>query len=226
MRSKAEMRKSSKQSFRGHNSAGGFSLVEITLVVFVMSVLAAITVPNVMVTISNVKLRGTASDLAGLMQQARIMAAKNNPQIPPAYAIKYAVLNGTQSAYVDLNGSGAWNGTAIVNGVSMTEPVIAFGGRVIPAPAPPAGSGGQPPAYVLVGDSSTGGPFTNANTLAFTPRGLPCDYSAPPACASPAPSYFVYYLTDTRIGNPGWAAVVVTKGGRTKVVMWNGTSWN
>jgi type II secretory pathway pseudopilin PulG len=213
------------QACKHTGRSGGFSLVEITLVVFVMSVLAAITVPNVMLTISNVKLRGTAADLAGLMQQARIMAAKNNPQNPAAYAIKYAVLNGAQSAYVDLNGSGSWSSTATVNGVSMFEPVIAFGGTVKPAPAPPTGSGGQPPAYVLVGDSSTGGPFTNANTLAFSPRGLPCDYSAPPACASPAPSYFVYYLTDTRIGNPGWAAVVVTKGGRTKVVTWNGT-WN
>jgi len=214
------------QASKHRGRSGGFSLVEITLVVFVMSVLAAITVPNVMLTISNVKLRGTAADVAGLMQQARIMAAKNNPQNPPAYAIKFAVLNGTQSAYVDLNGTGTWNSTAVVNGVNTYEPIVGFGGTVKPAPAPPNGSGGQPPAYVLAGDSSTGGPFTNANTLAFSPRGLPCDYSAPPACATPAPSYFVYYLTDTRIGNPGWAAVVVTKGGRTKVVMWNGTSWN
>src|SRR5882757_3886910 len=220
------MNKINHRARKQRGRTAGFSLVEITLVVFVMSVLAAITVPNVMLTVSNVKLRGTAADLAGLMQQARIMAAKNNPQNPPAYAVRYAVLNGAQSAYVDLNGTGTWNGTAIVNGVSMYEPVITFGTSVVPAAAPPTGTGGQPTPYVLTGDSSTGGPFTNANTLAFTPRGLPCDYSAPPACASPAPSYFVYYLTDTRMGNPGWAAVVVTKGGRTKVVMWNGASWN
>ena len=127
-----------KQSFKRHERMGGFTLIEITLVVFVMSVLAAITVPNVMLTVSNVKLRGTAADLAGMMQQARIMAAKNNPQNPPAYAIKFAVLNGTQSAYVDLNGTGTWNGTAIVNGVSMSEPVIGFGGTVKPAPQPAA----------------------------------------------------------------------------------------
>jgi len=220
------MNKINHQARKQRGRTAGFSMVEITLVIFVMSVLAAITVPNVMLTVSNVKLRGTAADLAGMMQQARIMAAKNNPQNPPAYAIRYAVLNGAQSAYVDLNGDSTWDGTAVVNGVTMSEPVIAFGRKVIPAPAPPTGSGGQPPPYVLVGDSSIGGPFTNASTLAFTPRGLPCDYSAPPACASPAPSYFVYYLTDTRIGNPGWAAVVVTKGGRTRVVTWNGASWN
>src|SRR5258708_703773 len=61
--------------------------------------------------------------------------------------------------------------------------------------------------------------------LAVTPRGFPCDYSVPPACNTPAPKYFVYYLTDTRPGGSGWAAVVVTKAGRTKVVDWNGSAW-
>ncbi len=221
------MRNSRKQSCKQFDRTGGFSLVELMLVLFVTSVLAAITLPNIMLTVSNVKLRSTGADLAGLMQQARMMAAKNNPQVPPVYAIRYAVLNGAQSAFVDLNGDGVWSANAVVNGITMSEPVFAFGKSVVPAPAPPTGTGGQPTPYVLVGDSSTGGPFTNANTLAFTPRGLPCDYSAPPACASPAPSYFVYYLTDTRsVGRPGWVAVVVTKGGRTKVMTWTGTIWN
>jgi prepilin-type N-terminal cleavage/methylation domain-containing protein len=220
------MRNGSTQSSKRHDSTGGFTLVELTLVMFVMSVLAAITIPNIMITVSNVKLRGTASDLAGLMQQARMMAAKNNPQVPPAYSIRYAVVSGAQSAFIDLNGDGIWNTNIPVNGVNMSEPIIAFGGTVVPAPAPPTGTGGQPTPYVLTGDSSTGGPFNNANTLGFTPRGLPCDFSAPPACASPAPSYFTYYLTDTRsIGRPGWAVVVVTKGGRTRVLYWNGAAW-
>jgi type II secretory pathway pseudopilin PulG len=215
-----------KPSFRRHDSTAGFTLVETALVLFVMSVLAAIAVPNVMLMISNVKLRGTAADLAGLMQQARILAAKNNPQNPPAYAIRYAVINGAQSAFVDLNGDGIWNASVTINGVTTSEPVIAFGGTVVPAAGPPTGTGGQPTPYVLTGDTSVGGPFGNANVLAYTPRGLPCDFSAPPTCNSPAASYFVYYLTDTRIGRPGWAAVVVTKGGRTRVVTWTGAIWN
>src|SRR5260221_2847304 len=35
-----------------------------------------------LLAVSNIRLRASAGDLAGLMQQARIMAAKNNPQIP------------------------------------------------------------------------------------------------------------------------------------------------
>jgi type II secretory pathway pseudopilin PulG len=220
------MKNNCKQSRKQRDRKGGFSLVELVLVMFLTLVIGAFTVPNVILMVSNVKLRGTASDLAGLMQQARIMAAKNNPQNPPVYPVRYAVINGAQSAYVDLNNSSAWDASVLVNGDTLSEPVIAFGRGVVPAPAPPNGAGGQPTPYVLTGDSSTGTPFTNANTLAFTSRGIPCDFSAPPACSSPAPSYFVYYLTDTRIGNPGWAAVIVTKGGRTRVVTWTGASWN
>jgi len=220
------MKNNCKQAHPQRGRTGGFTLIELVLVMFLVLVIGAVSIPNVMLTVSNVRLRATASDLAGLMQQARMMAAKNNPQTPPVYPIRYAVQGGAQIAYVDLNNSSTWDTNIPVNGVIMTEPMIAFGRNVVPAAAAPTGTGGQPPPYVLVGDSSTGGPLGNANILAFTPRGLPCDFYTPSTCASPAPSYFVYYLTDTRIGTAGWAAVVVTKGGRTRVVTWNGARWN
>jgi prepilin-type N-terminal cleavage/methylation domain-containing protein len=215
-----------KKAHKQRGRTSGFTLIELLLVAFVISVVAAFAVPNTMLVVSNMKLRGSASDLAGLMQQARILAAKNNPQNPPVYPVRYATVSGAQVAYVDMNNSGTWDPSITINGAGVSEPIIGFQGTVVPSAGAPTGSGGQPTPYVLVGDSSTGGPFNNANTLAFTSRGLPCDFTAPPTCNSPAPSYFVYYLTDTRIGKPGWAAVVVTKGGRTKVVMWTGAAWN
>lgn len=220
------MKNIGKQFPKQQGRTGGFSLVELLIVVFVVMVILAVAVPNVLLTVSNLKLRGSANDLAGLMQQARIMAAKNNPINPPVYPIRYAVRNGAQIAFVDLNDSGAWDANITVNGVNISEPDITFSGTVVPAAGAPSGTAGQPSPYVLTGDMSGGTPFDNTNTMAFTPRGLPCDYSAPPVCTSPAATYFVYYLTDTRIGSPGWAAVVVTKGGRTKVVTWNGGTWN
>jgi len=220
------MKNNFKQARPQRGRTGGFTLVELMLVVFIMSIIAAFTVPNILLTVSNMKLRGAASDLAGLMQQARILAAKNNPQNPPVYPVRFAVQNGAQVAYVDMNNDGVWNPSITINGAGVSEPIVGFSTTVTPAAGAPSGGGGQPTPYVLVGDSSIGTPFNNSNTLAFTSRGLPCDFSVPPACSSPAPSYFVYYLTDTRIGRAGWAAVVVTKGGRTKVVMWDGTKWN
>lgn len=204
----------------------GFSIIEILIVVFIVLVVGAIAIPNVLLAVSNIRLRSSAGDLAGLMQQARILAAKNNPQNPPVYPIRYGVQNGAQIAYIDLNGDGAWSSSVTVNGVTMSEPLIQFSGTVVPAAGAPTGSGGQPTPYVLAGDTVIGGgSYDNTHTLAFTPRGFPCDYSSPPTCSTPAAKYFVYYLTDTRVGGAGWAGVVVTKAGRTKVVDWNGSQW-
>jgi len=189
--------------------------VELLIVVFVVMVIAAIAIPNVLLAVSNVRLRASAADLAGLMQQARIMAAKNNA----IYAIRYGTLNGVQIAYVDLDGSGSFN---------AGEPLIQFSGSTVPAAGTPTGSGGQPSAYVLVGDTGSGS-YDNTNTLGYTGRGLPCNYdttTTPPTCSTPSAKYFVYYLTITAVGQTRWAGVVVTKGGRSKITTWNGTAWN
>ena len=220
------MRINCRQSFKQRALAGGFSMIELVLVMFLMLVIAAFTIPNVMLAVSNAQLRGSASELAGLMQQARILAAKNNPQNPPVYPVRFTTRGTAQIAYVDMNNTSTWDSSITINSVTVNDPEIEFGGSVVPAAGPPSGAGGQPTPFVLTGDSSSGLPFSNVSTVAFTSRGLPCDFTSPPTCSSPAPSYFVYYLTDSRIGKPGWAAVVVTKGGRTKVVTWNGTAWN
>ncbi len=204
---------------------GGFSILEIVIVVFVVLVVMAVAVPNVMVAVANVRLRASAGDLAGLMQQARMMAAKNNPQNPPVYAILYGVKNGRQIAYIDLNGDGNWSSSVTVNGVTLGEPLVEFSGTVVPAAGAPTAGAGVPGPYVLAGDTGSGS-FDNTYTMAYTPRGFPCDYTSPPTCNTPAAKYFVYYLTDTRAGGAGWAAVVITKAGRTKVVNWNGSQWN
>ncbi len=222
------MRIDLKRNYRRRDRTGGFSLIELLIVVFVVMVVAAIAVPNILLAVSNIRLRASAGDLAGLMQQARIMAAKNNPTTPIAvYPVRYGVRNGAQIAYIDLNGDGAWSPSVTVNGVTLSEPLIEFSGTAVPAAGAPSGTGGQPSQYVLAGDTVIGGAsFDNTKTIAFTPRGFPCDYSLPPTCSTPAATYFVHYLTDTRIGGAGWAAVVVTKAGRTKVVNWNGSLWN
>jgi type II secretory pathway pseudopilin PulG len=209
---------------RPNKAQRGVSLFELLTVVFVTLILAALASPNILRAVYNLRLVGAAGDLAGLMQQARILAARNNAS-NPNYSIRYRTLNGRQTAFIDLNNDGIWESNVPVNGIPTSEPEIVFDGTVTPAAGAPTGASGQPPAYVLAGDSSTGTVNTNTNILGFSSRGLPCNYDAAPTCSTPATSYFVYYLADTRMGPPGWAAVVVTKAGRTKVVTWNGTSW-
>jgi len=143
------------------------------------------------------------------------MAAKNNT----IYAVRYGTRNGAQIAYIDLNGNGSFD---------LGEPLVEFSGTTVPASGAPSGSGGQPSPYVLAGDTGTGS-YDNTNTLGYTGRGLPCNYdttTTPATCSSPPANYFVYYLTEIRVGQAGWAAVVVTKSGRCKIVTWNGAAWN
>ena len=220
------MRIEPKRNYLRRGRTGGFSIIELLIVLFVVMVIAAIAIPNILSAVSNIRLRASAGDLAGLMQQARIMAAKNNT----IYTIRYGTRNGAQIAFIDLTSppTGVWAPTVTVNGVVTDEPLIEFSGTTVPASGAPSGSGGQPSAYVLAGDTGSGS-YDNTNILGFTGRGLPCNYdttTTPATCSTPAAKYFVYYLTDTRVGGAGWAAVVVTKGGRAKIVTWNGSTWN
>jgi hypothetical protein len=124
-------------------------------------------------------------------------------------------MNGSlQQAYIDLNNNGA---------LDANEPFIDLPNYVTGASGAPNGTTGQPTAYILVGDTSSGTPYDNSNVIAYSPRGLPCEYSAPPTCTTPAPTYFVFYFKSSRSGM--WAAVLVTKSGRSKVLMWNGGTW-
>jgi len=208
------MKNDFKKSWTQRSRLRGFSLIELLIVLFVVMVVAGLAVPNVLLAVSNVRLRASAGDLAGLMQQARIMAAKNNA----TYEILYTTRNAARIAYIDINGNG---------GFDTGEPMMQFSGTTVPASGAPGGNG-QPSAYVLAGDTGTGS-YDNTNTLGYTGRGLPCNFdttTSPATCSTPAAKYFVYYLADTRVGGSGWAAVVVTKGGRTKIVTWNGSTWN
>jgi type II secretory pathway pseudopilin PulG len=209
------MKKLCMKNGKQRGRMNGFSLLELLIAVFVVMVVAGIAIPNILLAASNVRLRASAGDLAGLLQDARILAAKNNT----TYTVRYGTRNGANIAYVDLNGNGSFD---------TGEPLMQFSGTTVPASGTPSGGSGQPSAYVLVGDTGSGS-YDNTSTLGFTGRGLPCNYdttTTPATCSTPPAKYFVYYMSDTRVGGSGWAAVVVTKGGRAKIVTWNGSSWN
>lgn len=171
------------------------------------------TIPSAMQTWYNMELRATASEVSDLMQRDRILAAKNNQ----TYPIAYRVSQGVTQVYIDLNANGTWD---------AGEPIISLARLITSASGAPSGSGGAPSPYVLPGDTTSGTPYNNTNTLAFSPRGLPCNYigsTSPITCSTPASTYFVYYFQDSRPN--GWSAVLVTKAGRSKALVWSGSSW-
>jgi prepilin-type N-terminal cleavage/methylation domain-containing protein len=207
------MRQESTKRSWGVAAAAGFSLTEMVIVLAVMLFLAAIAVPNFMRISYDVRLSSAANNLSTLMQQARILAARTNA----VYRIVIPNTGGT--ACIDVNAD-----SACTSGASG-DILINFSSTITPATAAPDGSGGTPSAYSLVGDTGTTN-YDNATTLAYSARGLPCAYVSS-TCSTPSAGYFVYYLKDSRPnGSIGWAAVVVTRTGRTKAVTWNGASWN
>jgi prepilin-type N-terminal cleavage/methylation domain-containing protein len=186
----------------------GFSMIELLVVVAIIVVVGGMTVPGLVQTWYDIQMRSSAAQVADLMQRARMQAARSNFGVP----IRYQVTNGIQQVYADFNNNGAWD--------PNTEPIIDIP-KIFAAAGAPNGGNGTPSAFVDTMDTSVGAPCDNTCTLAFSPRGLPCNLVGG-VCTTPAASYFVYYFQG---GNNRWSGVLVSKAGRTKALVWNGTSW-
>jgi prepilin-type N-terminal cleavage/methylation domain-containing protein len=194
----------------------GYSLVELLLAVTVILILAAVAIPNTATAIANIKLRGSASDFANLVQQARIAAVRKNAT--------YTVLIGLPSgngAYIDLNANASYDATLspAIGGYS-SEPMIQFGGNVNQVAAP-GGASGAPTNL-----DASGGPLgwtATSGNISFNNRGLPCSTGSTP-CATNV--NYIFYFKDTRAFSAnGWAAVSITAAARSKVWYWNGSGW-
>jgi prepilin-type N-terminal cleavage/methylation domain-containing protein len=194
----------------------GFSLVELVVVVAIALVIAAIAIPNAIRAWYNMELRATASQVSDLMQQARIMAARNNSY----YTLCYRMNGTVQQVYLTQVTLSSTTACTYTQGTSVE---IDLARMITASTAAPTGS--NPSALTLATDTTSGTPYDNATTLAFSPRGLPCKFdTTAQTCAAPSPTYFVYYFQAS--SSNGWAGVLVTKAGRTKAYTWNGSSWN
>jgi len=187
------------------------------VVVAIIVVVGGMTIPGLIQTWYNIQLRSAAAEVADLMQRSRIQAARANvsPGIPIRYQVQVSagpVQQLTQQVYADFNNNNQWD---------VGEPIINLP-RILAAAGAPNGANGAPPAFVDTFDTTAGPPCDNTCTLAFSPRGLPCNLIGA-VCTTPAASYFVYYFQDNRPN--GWSAVLVSKAGRTKTLVWNGTTW-
>jgi len=177
--------------------ARGFSTIELAVVLAVVLVLSGLAIPQLMSTIYLSRVRAAANDLSGLIQQGRIMAERQNTTLP--------VYAGT----VETNATGAFIG---VNGSTWQagDADIPYASGVTNGAASSAPSG-LSPGFT---------PETAGTVLYFSARALPVKSSGSTYVTS---NGVVFYITDS---HNDWAAVSVSATGRSKVWMWNGSTWN
>jgi prepilin-type N-terminal cleavage/methylation domain-containing protein len=185
----------------------GFSMIELAVVMAIMLTVAAFALPQLMTSIYMWRVRSAANDLAGLIQQGRILAEKQNTTL----AVYTGTVNRGTGAFVNCSVltstpcSSGGNGTTFQSG----DPEIAFANGVTNSTASSA-PGTLSPGFT---------PEAAGTVLYFGPRGLPEKTSGATYVLS---NGVVFYITDN---HNDWAAVSVSGAGRSKIWMWNGTSW-
>jgi Tfp pilus assembly protein FimT len=175
----------------------GFNFLELAIVVAIVLVLLAISGPRVLSAVYMAQVRGAANDLAGLIQQGRIMAERQNITLP-VYA--GAVETNATGAFIGVNGS-TW---------ASGDPDIPYANGVS------NGSAASAPAALSPGFTAEAA----GTVLYFSPRGLPVKSSG---LAYVASNGVIFYLTDA---HNDWCAVSVSGAGRSKVWMWSGSAWH
>jgi prepilin-type N-terminal cleavage/methylation domain-containing protein len=191
--------------FRRSGKQTGFSLVEAMVVVAILLCISAYAVPNFMMAIANLRLRGGMSSLSSLLQNCRMMSIKANQ----TYSVHFTTMSAGPVAYVKVAGDTA--------GILSTD-VQAQLGAPVTMDQNPTGTGAptQLDMSILNFTPLTSDPSFNA-------RGIPCIYSSG-TCT--APKGYVFYFRGKRpFGSDGWAAVSISPAGHVKSWYWNGSSW-
>jgi prepilin-type N-terminal cleavage/methylation domain-containing protein len=179
----------------------GFSLLELVIVLAMVLILAAIAVPRLMSTVSDISLRYAASDLSGLIQSTRIQAVRKNT----FYTIQQGNLpSGMFAYYLDLPKTGVY-----ANG----DPTLPFGTSLTIHPG--IGSGAPNEGAFTAGLNFTVNP--GAAPISFNARGLPC-IAAPNSCPqTPGQGFVVFMSKATVLGGVPWAAVVINPSGHVQL---------
>ena len=178
----------------------GFNLVELMVVVAFFTVLAGIALPSLLSTIYVSRIRWAATDVAGLMQNARIMAERKN-QVLGVFA--GSVETNATGVYINCNptacpdSSGNWQ---------TGDPDIPYAATIS------NGAAANAPTTLSPGFTTQ----SAGSTLYFNARGIVS------TSTGTMTSGVIYYLTDT---HGDWAAISVATAGRSRAWVWNGTTW-
>lgn len=189
----------------------GFSLIEMLIVVAILTVVAAIAVPNLSAALQSIKLRGGAQQLAQLYQETRMKAVQDDSYY------EVLVSPGSAGAFADVNGNGT------------------FGTLVLQLPAGMSLDNSNAPAGLNQGTLGFT-PVVTENSvmfdqdgvdrpgLAWSSRGAPCQRGSATSRCQTGIGWLQYIQYQT--GNvTSYAAVSVSPAGRTRVWLYQGGVW-
>jgi prepilin-type N-terminal cleavage/methylation domain-containing protein len=188
----------------------GFSLLEITIVVAIVMVIAAMATPSLLTTVRRYQLDSSARNVQSILMRARYEAIRQNLRIPTVYAAAAGV--NPPEFGLDLNNNGV---------LDAGEPFLPLSSSVRMIPA----GGGQPALASMGANYSGATPVANPYQIYFGQVGtvVTNNVGCNPPCWTEANTVYILYLQHTITQE--WAAVTLTPAGRDRVWFWSSGAW-
>lgn len=194
-------------------TGGGFTLVEVMIVLVVIAIVAALAAPALLSMAPNMALKAASRDLYANVQRAKATAVKENRRISivlgtDGYTVgePFVDANGDglyttapAEVFTDTNGDGAYTAETVVNFDNDFDYDIK-------------------PGNGTAANDWDGNPFTQTTDIAFNSRGL--------ATVTPGgSSVFLDYLGSDGVNSTTCYAVDVRTAGSVRIYRYNGAIW-
>jgi len=185
----------------------GFSLIELIIVIAMIMILAAISVPPLLNTVSDINLRYAATNISGLLQAARMSGVRKNT----FYTVQPTTLSTGGTGYYAHVQGGSY---------AVGDPLLPLGSQITAYIG--TGSGAPNESTFASGTSSSGltfAPNAGPDAPSFNARGLPCiGVPATGACPLVPGQGFVMFLSkSSAVGNVSWASIAITPSGHIQI---------